>query len=179
LAKDVSNDKANIIVVEGIRRPADVAYLKDLPNFILVALETDEKTRFERITNREENPDDIDMLVIHQNLVLDWFQEKSRNNGFPSDIKTLEELSKRLKEVNLIEILHGTEIERAIMEGKFQTYCMNSKYFTSEDYRKRWDLQNEDSEFSKKILLDGLLWNPKTQKYDIPALTKYVFPIAA
>ena len=58
IAQDVAKADAEFIVVEGIRRPGDIAYLRDLPNFYLVGLQTEEKIRFERLRSRSENPDD-------------------------------------------------------------------------------------------------------------------------
>ena len=59
IAKDVSNDEAEIVVVDGVRRLPDIKYLRELPGFSLVALQTDQKTRWERMTKRGENPDDL------------------------------------------------------------------------------------------------------------------------
>ncbi len=58
IAGDVKNSKHNFIIVEGIRRPSDITYLKELPEFKFIAINTNEKTRWERLTNRSENPDD-------------------------------------------------------------------------------------------------------------------------
>jgi dephospho-CoA kinase len=58
IAKDVEAATDDIIVVEGIRRPSDVSYLKDLPGFHLIAMKADLKIRYKRITERNENPDD-------------------------------------------------------------------------------------------------------------------------
>lgn len=58
MAGDVENDSSSIVVVEGIRRPDDAIYLRELPNFILVAITADEETRYKRITQRSENLDD-------------------------------------------------------------------------------------------------------------------------
>ena len=58
LTEDVKADKSQIICVDGIRRPADIIYLQELPNFHLVYVTAEEQTRFERITNRTENSDD-------------------------------------------------------------------------------------------------------------------------
>ncbi|MBI2989944.1 MAG: AAA family ATPase [Candidatus Magasanikbacteria bacterium] len=58
LAKDVRESKAAFIITEGIRRPSDIVYLKKNKHFYLIALEADERTRFERISARSENPDD-------------------------------------------------------------------------------------------------------------------------
>jgi len=58
IAKDVANETAPFIIVEGVRRPTDVTYLRDVEGFHLVAITAEAKTRFDRITARTENPDD-------------------------------------------------------------------------------------------------------------------------
>lgn len=58
IAKDTENDKNDIIVVEGIRRMADIEHLKKLSGFILVEIFADPKTRYKRLIKRGENSDD-------------------------------------------------------------------------------------------------------------------------
>lgn len=58
MAKDASNDKNNLIVVDGIRRMADIEYLSKLPNFILIEIFADPRTRYERLIQRSEKADD-------------------------------------------------------------------------------------------------------------------------
>ena len=58
MAEDVANSQADLIVVDGIRRMDDIKYLRALPGFKLVAIEADMKTRYERLLQRGENPDD-------------------------------------------------------------------------------------------------------------------------
>jgi dephospho-CoA kinase len=58
IAKDVAHADADMIVVEGIRRPSDVHFLKKLDHFYTIAINADEQTRYDRITSRQENPDD-------------------------------------------------------------------------------------------------------------------------
>ncbi len=58
MAKDVQNDPADVVAIEGIRRHADIEYLKKLPNFVLVEISADQKTRFERLKKRNQNADD-------------------------------------------------------------------------------------------------------------------------
>ena len=55
---DVSKDKSDIVVVEGIRRLEDVECLQKSDNFFLVRIVSDEKVRYERLTQRKENSDD-------------------------------------------------------------------------------------------------------------------------
>ncbi len=58
IAKKVNSLKSDIIVVDGVRRPADIKYLKKLDNFILIKIIADEKIRYKRAVKRNENPGD-------------------------------------------------------------------------------------------------------------------------
>ncbi len=58
LAEDARTSDHAFIITEGVRRPTDVTYLKQLPGFHIIALTADERTRFERLTQRSENADD-------------------------------------------------------------------------------------------------------------------------
>ena len=58
IAQDAKNSTADIIITEGVRRPSDVPYLKELSNFILIYVKTDEQMRFSRLAARGEKPDD-------------------------------------------------------------------------------------------------------------------------
>lgn len=58
ISKDVENDTSKIIAIDGVRRLADIEYLKKLPSFKLVYIEADMEKRYERITGRGENADD-------------------------------------------------------------------------------------------------------------------------
>lgn len=58
IATDVENDPHKIIAIDGVRRLADIAYLKKLEGFKLVYIEADLEKRFERITKRGEKTDD-------------------------------------------------------------------------------------------------------------------------
>lgn len=58
IAKDAEKDENTIVIIEGIRRKADIVYLEKLPHFVLVEIFADIKTRYARIIERRENPDD-------------------------------------------------------------------------------------------------------------------------
>ncbi len=58
LAEDVRSATDQIIITEGIRRPSDIIDLKKIPEFKIIAVKTDERIRFERLTQRSENTDD-------------------------------------------------------------------------------------------------------------------------
>ncbi|MFA7245117.1 MAG: AAA family ATPase [Candidatus Magasanikbacteria bacterium] len=60
IAKDVVGDKNELVVVDGIRRPTDITYLQNLEGFHLIYITADVKTRWQRMVNRQENPDEKD-----------------------------------------------------------------------------------------------------------------------
>jgi dephospho-CoA kinase len=55
---DVEADTAETVVIDGVRRMSDIEYLKKLPGFRLVYIETAMEKRYERLTHRGENTDD-------------------------------------------------------------------------------------------------------------------------
>ncbi len=55
---DVQGDAHDMVVVDGVRRFSDIAYLKTLPEFKLVYVEASLEKRYERIVTRGENADD-------------------------------------------------------------------------------------------------------------------------
>jgi len=58
LARDIENDDSQVIVVDGIRREADLKYLREMDNFVLVYVEADLEKRYERLIGRNEKQDD-------------------------------------------------------------------------------------------------------------------------
>lgn len=58
ISEDAKNDNNNVIVIDGIRRPADIEYLAKLPEFKLIYITASLEKRHERITKRSENKDD-------------------------------------------------------------------------------------------------------------------------
>lgn len=58
IAKNVKHDSNNIIVIDGVRRLDDIVYLKGLPGFILVSIDANEKIRYKRMLQRNENEND-------------------------------------------------------------------------------------------------------------------------
>ena len=55
---DAKNAKADLVVIDGVRRQEDIKHLRSLPNFKFVYIEADSKIRFERLNKRGENIDD-------------------------------------------------------------------------------------------------------------------------
>lgn len=58
IAKDAAKISAEVVVVDGVRRLADIKYLRELDNFFLIAVDADPKIRFERLVLRNENEGD-------------------------------------------------------------------------------------------------------------------------
>lgn len=55
---DVKNDDVKIVVIDGVRRRADIEFFKDIEGFKLVYVEAEMKNRYQRITHRGEKSDD-------------------------------------------------------------------------------------------------------------------------
>jgi dephospho-CoA kinase len=58
MAGDVKKTDNNIVVIDGIRRMADIKYLKELKNFKLLSVVADPKIRYTRLIERSENSGD-------------------------------------------------------------------------------------------------------------------------
>ncbi|MFC1638353.1 AAA family ATPase [Patescibacteria group bacterium] len=56
--EDVKNSEKDLIVIDGVRRMSDIEYLKQLPGFRFVYVDTDMKKCYERIIQRGENEDE-------------------------------------------------------------------------------------------------------------------------
>jgi len=107
MANDVKKATSKIIIIDGMRRPADIEYLKKIEGFKLVALEVEAKIRYERLTKRGENTDDTtktwgQFQKEHQAETEIYIPElmkqadvKINNNGSVEDLyKQLDELIK-------------------------------------------------------------------------------------
>ena len=55
---DVKADQNEIVVIDGVRRMSDIEYLKKLPGFHLIYIDTEMEKRYERLIKRGENTDD-------------------------------------------------------------------------------------------------------------------------
>ncbi|MGI6374332.1 MAG: AAA family ATPase [Patescibacteria group bacterium] len=110
IAEEVKLNQSPLIVVDGIRREADLVYLKQLPNFVLVGVETDLNIRYERLKQRQENADDFGKS--YEDFLADSQQETEReiaqlistapnrlnNNGSLADLYSqIDELMNKLK----------------------------------------------------------------------------------
>jgi dephospho-CoA kinase len=58
VCRKISDFKSGILVLDGIRREEDIACIKQMPSFYLVAIDAGLRVRFERIRARQENSGD-------------------------------------------------------------------------------------------------------------------------
>jgi dephospho-CoA kinase len=104
---DTKNDKNKIVVIDGIRRLADIEFLKKNPNFKLVFIDVSLEKRYERIIQREENADDKNKTFEEfkldtqreAELTIAGLREQADiildNNGTPEELeKQIEDLLK-------------------------------------------------------------------------------------
>lgn len=75
IAQDIENSKSKIIVAEAMRRPIDAKYLRKLKNFYILAINTDAKKRYKRLTKRSENPDDKNKTLAQFKKESQWETE--------------------------------------------------------------------------------------------------------
>ncbi len=82
---DAENDPKEIAAIDGVRRLGDIKYLRKLPHFKLIYINTAMEKRYERIIRRAENADDRNKTFLE-------FQ-KEQNQESESQIRGLEPIS--------------------------------------------------------------------------------------
>ncbi len=88
IAEDVEKDDHDIVVVDGIRRWADIMHLKKKSNFILTGIEAEPKLRYQRLVQRGENHGDSDKS--YEQFLEDQGQEADAE--IPEIIKEAQEI---------------------------------------------------------------------------------------
>lgn len=100
IANDASNAKSNIVVVEGIRRIADIEHLSRLPNCILVEIFANIETRYERLIHRGENSDDA-------TKTFEQFQDDHKRSTEVSIADVVKLATEHIDNNGNLEDLHG------------------------------------------------------------------------
>lgn len=108
IAEDVKNEVGKIVCIDGIRRPGDVKYLRQIPGFVLINIFADMEKRFDRIKKRGENTDDTKKTFDQFKLdhkkeaelqiadIADEANEKIDNNGTIGELYSqLDNLAKK------------------------------------------------------------------------------------
>ncbi|MEK7167395.1 MAG: AAA family ATPase [Patescibacteria group bacterium] len=58
ITQKAEKSKSRIVVIPNVRLPQDIVFLKRLPHFVLVGIDTNPKIRYQRLTKRRQNADD-------------------------------------------------------------------------------------------------------------------------
>ncbi|MEI6378774.1 MAG: AAA family ATPase [Candidatus Falkowbacteria bacterium] len=58
IVHDIGEDDAEVIVLDGIRRPSDLEQARALEGFVLIAVHAEQQTRHQRLLKRSQNLDD-------------------------------------------------------------------------------------------------------------------------
>ena len=65
ISEDIKREKNKIVVLDGVRRSADIKYLKAVEGFYLIFIEADLKKRLKRLNARKEKIDDKEKEIGH------------------------------------------------------------------------------------------------------------------
>lgn len=109
VVRDVIHDLAEIVIVDGLRRVEEWDYLREIPEFRLLYIESDLEKRYERVVGRGENSDE------HQKT----FEEFKRDMEGETEvrIRELKEKADFVVENNgVLEELYG-KIDEVIMKN--------------------------------------------------------------
>lgn len=106
IANDVKQDNSHdLIIIDGVRRIPDIKYLRQLPEFKLISIEADQKTRWQRMTMRGENSDDVQKTFSQfqrdeQAEAEQKISEVAKSADFHIDNNgTIEELYKQIEKI--------------------------------------------------------------------------------
>lgn len=110
ITEDVKKESNNLIVVDGIRRLADIKYLQDFENFYLIRIVASQENRYKCLIQRQENSDDnkktYEQFLVEQNneadaeipLVMNQAKIEINNDaGFEELYKQIDEILNKLK----------------------------------------------------------------------------------
>lgn len=109
IGKEVDASDKKIFILPNIRREDDAAYFKDWPGYIMIGINTDIKTCYDRLIKRSQNVDDQTKtweqfqkdLQLSTEVAIDGLIKKSTiqidNNGSFEDLyKQIDEIIKKL-----------------------------------------------------------------------------------
>jgi len=99
------------VVIEGIRNPGEVAYLKTLPHFYLVAVDSKQELRFERVIKRGKPWDPKDWDSFKK---VDCRDQEDAKNKSGQQVRACMQLADIKIENNGNFILLNKEIEKII-----------------------------------------------------------------
>ncbi|OQA35950.1 MAG: hypothetical protein BWY53_00660 [Parcubacteria group bacterium ADurb.Bin326] len=110
IAVKVSASKAPVVTLPNVRLEEDIIWLKKMPGFYLVHIDTDSKARFERLRQRRQNVDDAtktwaqfqkDAKLYTERHIRELFPKckyKLDNNGSLKSLhQQIDEMMKKIK----------------------------------------------------------------------------------
>ena len=110
IAEEILNSKKKVFILPNVRRDGDIVHLKELPGFMLIRVDAEPQTRYERLIRRGQNTDDASKTreqfeadsklwtEVSIRKIAKKATEKIDNNGDLKDLKLqIDELAKRLK----------------------------------------------------------------------------------
>lgn len=106
IAKEVEEEESELVIVDGVRRKADIEHLQKLEGFHLVEIVAEEQTRYERVKNRGEKVDE-------QGLTFEQFQKDAQRSTEMSIREIAKDASQTITNDGSIEELH-TKIDELI-----------------------------------------------------------------
>ena len=111
IAQEVKQATSSIVVLPNVRLESDLKHLINEPNFILIAVEADQKIRYERLTKRRQNTDDagktweefladsqLETEIHIRDLAQKALHKIDNNHGFVSLFEQIEQIIQTLKE---------------------------------------------------------------------------------
>ena len=156
--------------------------------FSLKNLKINDLLLYGSVSANKNNPNDLDLMIIHSNRILDKFLpiSKDRKMNNSEKLKILQILIG--KKINLSEKLKSTQTLNLINQNLLNLNYLNSKFFSDEKYKKWWNKLNEKfhdpsikkggrtyQTFLEYIFETGKLYNKNSKKYDLSPLIKYSF----
>jgi|SRR3989339_90932 len=143
-------------------------------------LEIDDLLLFGSVAKGKNDPKDIDMMVIHHSSLLEEFKIEFADRKDISDIEKFSKLRSKLlsRGIDIQIELNGTAALDLVTKNLFDLTYMHKDFFTNQEYRSMWRKINcnPNPNFDKETFEYGVLWNPATEKYDIPANQRYQIP---
>ena len=131
---------------------------------------------FGSVAKNIPNPKDVDILVIHNNSAFDKVQKIHDNDGCVDDIQRFQLLDKILQEhdyPSVKGVMSNNVIADAISRNLLNLRYLHKNFFHDTNYFADEISRNMDPKFFDNLFDYGLLWNPDSERYDIPINKKY------
>lgn len=135
---------------------------------------------FGSVARNSSTPNDIDIMLIHNNRAFEKIQGLHGKDGCSGDIQRV-----GLLEDTLIEFGYPSLASRiadhpilvdAIGKNVVNLRYLHSDFFQDKDYAHMEVGRNKDRHFFENMFEDALIWDTHTQSFSIPMRDKYILP---